>query len=167
MNQVRIIQDTDRAIEVMYNAGTWMENSGLNPSQWWKPENMNREFLLQHTEANEYYAALLDNQPAASVILQETERNQSWKSVDGDNPKHALYVHWLCVHRSFAGRGLSKKMIEFAEEVARKRRFKLLRLDTDADEIKLCKLYERLGFKLTGTKNEDGHNTAFFEKKIV
>ena len=121
MIEARIIQDTDRAIEVMHNVGTWMESSGLSPSQWWKPENMNRQFLLKHTESDEYYVAIIDNQPAASLVLQETERNQSWKSVDGDNPKQALYVHWLCVHRDFAGQGLSEKMIEFAEKEAKKR----------------------------------------------
>ena len=143
MIEARIIQDTDRAIEVMHNVGTWMESSGLSPSQWWKPENMNRQFLLKHTESDEYYVAIIDNQPAASLVLQETERNQSWKSVDGDNPKQALYVHWLCVHRDFAGQGLSEKMIEFAEKEAKKRGFTLLRVGAD-----------------------EQRDTAFFQKEI-
>ncbi|MFC1711621.1 hypothetical protein ACFLZ1_03490 [Patescibacteria group bacterium] len=63
-----------------------MKKSGLNPSRWWKPENMNSGFLLKHTEPNEYYVALVDKKPVASMILQETERTQSWKSVDGEKP---------------------------------------------------------------------------------
>ena len=98
--------------------------------------------------------------------MQETERNQSWKSIDGDHPKSALYIHWLCVHRNFASQGLSDKMIEFAEQEANKRGFKLLRLDTLADEPKLCQLYERLGFQLVGTEKEEEHHTAFFEKNL-
>ena len=166
MNNIRIVQDSTQGIQVMNSVGKWMENSGLNPSMWWKPENMNCEFLSKHTEPSEYYVALVNDTPAASVILQETERNQSWKSVDGDSPQKALYVHWLCVKREFAGEGLSKTMIEFAETMAIKKGFKLLRLDTDADEPKLCNLYKGLGFKEMGTEKESEHNTMFFEKII-
>ena len=167
MNQVRITQDMDKAIKIMHNAGTWMAASGLNPSKWWKPENMNREFMLQHTEPNEYYVAEVDGKLAASMVLQETERNQSWKSVDGDKPKKALYVHWLCVYRDFAGKGLPLKMIAYANGEAKKRGFHRLRLDTEANQPKLCQIYKNLGFKLMGVVADSGHNTAFFEKKTV
>jgi len=103
------------------------------------------------------------------MILQETERNQSWKPIDGNNPKKALYVHWLCVHRDFEGQGLSRKMFEQAEKEAVKRGFSILRLDTYADELKLCILYESLGFKLVGTDRDRDrdHLTAFFQKETI
>lgn len=164
MTDIQITQDLNKSIEVMHNVGVWMDKSGLNPSIWWKPENMNRDFLLKHTEPNEYWVALVSNKPAASMILQESERNQSWKSVDGDKPKKSLYLHWLCVHRDFAGQGFSQKMVDFAIDEAKRRGFKLLRLDTNANENKLCKLYESLGFILMGTQKEKNQTTAFYQK---
>lgn len=166
MNTVKIVQDVNKSIKVMYNAGCWMEQSGLSPSEWWKPENMNSSFLLKHIELNEFYVVMVNNKPAASMVLQETERNQSWKSVDKDKPKKALYLHWLCVHRDFAGQGFSKLMVDFAKKEAKKRGFSLLRLDTDAQEEKLCRLYESLGFQKMGKEKEDDCTTVFYQMII-
>ncbi|AKM78780.1 TPA: hypothetical protein DEQ95_04785 [Candidatus Beckwithbacteria bacterium] len=166
MSKVKIIQSFEKGIVVMHNAGLWMEKSGLKPNKWWKPENMNRNFILKHTEPDEFYVALVGDKPAASMVLQETERNQSWKSVDGDKPKRALYLHWLCVQRDFAGKGFPKVMVEFAKGEAKKRGFSLLRLDTNANEEKLCSLYEGLGFRLMGNEEGDGHKTAFYQIRL-
>lgn len=163
---MKIIQDTDKAIEVMHNVGCWMKESGLSISQWWMPENMNAKFLLKHTEPDEYYVGLVDDKAVASMILQESERNQSWKTVDGDNPQKALYLHWLCVHRDYAGKGYSIDLVEFAKKEAFRRGFKLLRLDTDANNPKLCSLYEGAGFVRMGTEAEGGHNTAFYQVEV-
>ena len=165
-NNVKIIQDINLAIVVMHSVGAWMLESGLQPNQWWQPQNMNRGFLLKHTEPDEYFVALIDNKPAASMVLQETERNQSWKPIDGDKPKQALYVHWLCVAREFAGQGLPKTLIDFALKEAKRRGFSRLRLDTSANEKKLCRLYENLGFKLMGIEEEGSHATAFYQKEL-
>lgn len=165
-SSIQIIQDVDRAISVMLDAAMWLHTSGKNPSKWWQPENMNRKFLLQHVEPDEFFVALMDGMPAASIILQDSERNQSWKSVDKDIPQPALYIHWLCVARKFAGIGLSKVMIDFAGEEARKRKFSLLRLDTIADGKKLRNLYESLGFQLMGVQQEEDQKTAFYQKLV-
>lgn len=161
---LQIIQDVDRAIIVMHDAATWLSDSRKNPSKWWQPENMNRTFLLQHAEPDEFFVALVDGVPAASVILQESERNQSWKSVDKDTPQTALYIHWLCVARKFSGLGLPKVMIDVADEEAGKRKLPYLRLDTNAKEINLRNIYERLGFQVMGVDEEEGGKTAFYQK---
>ena len=43
---------------------------------------------------------------------------------------------------------------------------KFLRLDTDANEEKLMKVYDDLGFHLRGIEQEGDRQTAFYEKKI-
>jgi hypothetical protein len=93
MKTILFVQDVDQSIQVMHNVGSWMEISGLQPSKWWNPANMNRKFLLQHADPNEFFVALVDGQPAASMVLQESERNQSWRTVDGEYSKTALYIH--------------------------------------------------------------------------
>lgn len=163
---IKIVQDIDRAISVMHNAATWLAESGKHPSKWWLPKNMNRDFLLQHAEPDEFYVALVGEKPAASVILQDNERNQSWNSVDKGKPPRALYVHWLCVGRNFAGTGLSKTVIDFAEKYAQRKNISVLRLDTNVDEVKLRALYEHLGFRLMGIEQEDCQKTAFYQKEL-
>ncbi|MEK7451230.1 MAG: GNAT family N-acetyltransferase, partial [Patescibacteria group bacterium] len=79
----------------------------------------------------------------------------------------ALYVHYLCVHRDFAGTGLPKLMIDFAAQKALENNIKLLRVDTNASMMKLRKIYEELGFTLVGIEQEDYRKTAFYQKKII
>ena len=100
---ISIVKDMDRAIEVMSGIGKWMEKSGQNPSKWWKPENLNRKFLLQYAKPEEFFVALADRKPAAAAILQFSQNAQDWKNIDKDNPQKSLYIHWFCVGREFGG----------------------------------------------------------------
>jgi len=162
----KIVQDTDQAISVMHDAAKWLEESGKNPSKWWQPQNMNREFLLQHAESSEFYAVLINGKPAAAAILQDNQHNQSWKSVDKNKTVLALYIHWLCVSRQYAGKGLPKTIIDFAARLAKAKGFDFLRADTNAQELKLRKIYENLGFKLISIEKEDYRQTAFYQKEV-
>ena len=163
---VKFVQDVELAISVMRNAGEWLLESGKNPSKWWQPQNMNREFLLQHANPEEFYAGLVDRKPAVAAIFQFDQRNQDWTSVDKNQPQKALYIHWLCVYRGFAGKGLPKIMIDFAVKKALENNIKLLRADTNANMMKLRKIYKELGFTLVGIEKEDYRQTAFYQKKI-
>lgn len=163
---MKIIQDMDQAIGVMRGAGQWMKESGKNPSKWWKLENLNRTFLLRHAKANEFYVGLVGGAPAVAAVLMMIENNSDWKSVDLDHSQSALYIHWLCVERQFAGQNLPKLMVDFAERLAKKKGVILLRLDADADKKKLQRIYEDLGFRLVGTKQEDFRTSAYYQKII-
>lgn len=163
---MKILQDKDKAISVLYEVGKWLEKSGKQPSKWWQPQNMNWRFLSKYTEPNEFYVAVMRGIPAASMVLQDNQRNQSWESIDKDKKQNAIYVHWLCVSRQFAGTNLSQKLIEVATEFAKEKGFSRLRLDTNAKEKKLMSVYKRLGFHLKGIEQEEDRQTAFYEKKV-
>ncbi len=150
----------------MKNVGQWLADSGKNPSKWWMPEHMNREFLSQYADPNEFYVGLVHGEPAVAAILQFDERNQSWQAIDGQNRQDALYMHWLCVNRKFAKKGFPKLITYFASALALSRGVGLLRADTNYGEMKLRKVYEDLGFNLIGSQEEDYRTTAFYQKKI-
>lgn len=136
----------DQAIEVMHKVGKWLNDSGKNPSKWWQPKNLNSEFLLQCAKFQEFFVLLIDEQPAAAMILQYSQSAQDWQTVDKGKLHQALYIHWLCVDHQFSGKGLPKLMIDFAKQFAKDKNIKLLRVDTNADGLKLRKIYEDLGF---------------------
>lgn len=167
MKPITIVQDVDMALSVLHEVGTWLETSGKNPNKWWQPQHMNRDFMLQQAEPNEFYVALVDNIPAAAVILQDNQRNQDWHYIDKEKEVKALYIHWLCVARKFAGQDLPKVLIAFATEFAKKNNLSVLRLDTNAEEKKLMEMYKKLGFHLMGIDKEDYRNAAFFQKEAV
>ena len=164
---VKFVQDVGLAISVMRNAGEWLLESGKNPSKWWQPQNMNREFLLQYANPDEFYVGLIDGKPAVAAIFQFDQRNQDWTSIDKSKHQKALYVHWLCIRRKFASKGLPKIMVDFAQKKALDKKIKFLRVDTNADQMKLRKIYENLGFTLVGIEQEDYRKTAFYQKKVA
>jgi ribosomal protein S18 acetylase RimI-like enzyme len=164
---MNIVQDMNKALEVMHNVGSWMFAEGISTSDWWNPNNMNEKFMLQHSEPEEYYVLLINDKPAASVILQDNERNLSWEVIDGQNTQKSLYVHWLAVHRDFAGQKLSHKLLDFAIKKAKEQGLDKVRLDTNADSEILMNLYKDYGFKIRGIEPYgDGHRLAYFELKL-
>lgn len=163
---IKIVQDIDQAISVMRKVGKWLLETDKNPSKWWRPENLNSKFLLQYAKPEEFYVALIADKPAAAAVLQFNQNAQDWQSIDKDEAQKVLYIHWLCVDRQFAGMKLPKIIIDFASNKAKEENVKLLRVDTNANEVKLRKLYEDLGFYLVAVEQEDYRKTAFYQKKI-
>ena len=163
---VKVIQGIDKAIFVMRDAGKWLEETGKKPSKWWRLENLNRKFLLQYAKPQEFYVAQVDGKPAAVAILQFSQNAQDWQSVDKGKPRKALYIHWLCVHRDFRGKNMPKVMVDFAEQLAKEKGVEFIRADTNAEETKLRKIYEDLGFRLVAVEQEDYRKTAFYQKRV-
>jgi ribosomal protein S18 acetylase RimI-like enzyme len=163
---MKVVNNVDQAITVIHSAGQWLQESGKNPSRWWQPQNLNRKFLLKYAEPEDFYVVLVNQKPAAAAILQLSQRNQDWGSVDKGLSPQAVYIHWLSVARQFAGRGLPKVIVDFAQVFAKSKNIEFLRLDTNADEVKLRKVYEDLGFKLMGIEQETNQKTAFYQMKV-
>lgn len=164
LDSVRVVQDMELALGVLKRVGQWMLDSGMNPSKWWHPDNMTQEFFSEYAEPEEFFVALVDNYPAAAQIIQWDQRNQDWSGIDKGEPPLAVYVHWLCVDHKFSGEGLPNIMIGFAEDLAKSRGINLVRIDTNATELKLRRVYESLGFELVGTQGEGYRTTAFYQK---
>lgn len=163
---IEIRADAPAAIEVIKHVGTWMLEAGLHPSEWWLPENMNSDFLGEYAQPDEFFVVTMDGEPAASAIIQTEQNAQDWSSVDGVDTPPALYVHWVAVARKFAGQGLPRILIDFAEEQARLKDRPVIRLDTNADEPKLRALYESLGFTSVGIIDEGDERTVLYEKPV-
>jgi ribosomal protein S18 acetylase RimI-like enzyme len=163
---IGVTQDTDASITVIRHVAEWLQKTGLETDGWWDPANMNLDFLGQYAKPDEFYVAIVDGEPAAAAIIQQEQTAQDWSSVDEGSTPPAMYLHWLAVEREHSGEGLPKVLIDHAEELARQKGLPVIRLDTNADEPKLCKIYEELGFKRVNVISEAGHNTALYEKTV-
>lgn len=160
----RLVNDVNSAINIMREAGQWLLDNGQTPSKWWDPKNLNKDFLLQYATPEEFYTLNIGDKPAAAVVLQVDQNAQDWAAIDGDNQIPAMYIHWLCVRREFAGQGLPGKVINLAGNLAASQQINVLRADTNAEEAKLRNVYESIGFKLAGVVEEDYRTTAFYQK---
>jgi len=70
-----------------------------------------------------------------------------WRPVDGTVGS----VHRVMVHPSFQGRGLAKQLMAHAESLAREKGWRAIHLDCFTANPAALALYERLGYRRTGT----------------
>ncbi len=165
---VEIIQDQDKAIEVLRHVSRWMRANGLDFSEWWDPDRFSRDFFKPYAAPEDFYVAEVNGKPAACIILQNTQQNmQDWTSIDGESTPPALYLHYLAVDREYANQGISQELLKFTDRLAKKLKLPRVRLDTNADEPKLRKLYEDFGYKELIILEEENHGRTVLYEKII
>jgi ribosomal protein S18 acetylase RimI-like enzyme len=109
------------------------------------------------------YAALID---AGAVDVLEFDGRVVGIIVLLDKPDHLLLDN-IAMRRAFQGRGLGRRLIEFAEAEARRRGYPDLRLYTHVTMTENIALYTRLGFVETGRGKEAGYDRVFMTKCLV
>lgn len=93
--------------------------------------------------------------PAATVCLQWADPT-FWPGADDD----AVYVHRLAVKRSYAGRGIGERLLDWAAERAVEAGRAFVRVDCMTENAALRRYYEVLGFQHRG--DVSGDNPAPF-----
>lgn len=160
-------QNIDDAIELFRNASQWLSDNNMNISKWWDMNNLTEGFLLQYANKEEFYVWYMNWKPVIAAVLQISQKEQNWKDyVDKTVEIPALYIHWLCIDHKFQWKWLASTMINFAWELAKKQNIRFLRVDTNLEEIRLCKIYEKNNFILIKKIEENYRSTALYQKKI-
>jgi len=85
----------------------------------------------------------------------EEYRNIPWTSV----AQRPLFLHRLAVHPNWQGQGIAGKLMEFAEEFARKNGFDALRIDVFSDSAHARNLCQKNNYQ------EAGNFLSFFQKQ--
>ena len=143
----------------MREAAKWLIDKGQT---LWEIDSLTKEDLLKNISAENIYTYWENEKPAAAMILQWYDPI-FWSEI---KPNESGFIHKLCVSREYAGKGVSGKMIKFAEKECKNKGIKKLRLDCAGDRIKLCDLYESSGFKQISRKMVGNYDVAFYEKDI-
>jgi len=140
--QVRRVYGDDAlaAIDILREASSWTSTFG-HPI--WPPESFSDEEQRAIALAGEQIGGFEESRMVACMRLHERD-GLYWPD---DPPGEALYLHKLAVRRASSGRGWSARMIAWAVAECRRRRARVLRLDTLAND-KLPRHYETLGFEL-------------------
>jgi GNAT superfamily N-acetyltransferase len=100
---------------------------------------------------------------AAGVMKFQLEDPLFWP----DEPRGvAAYIHRLAVRRRFAGGGLSRALMSWAVEEARRRGRRALRLDCEIDRARLRAVYERFGFRHHSDRAVGPYRVARYEYRI-
>jgi ribosomal protein S18 acetylase RimI-like enzyme len=160
---VRVIEakEIELFASILAEAAEWLREQG---QEMWTPKQISVENLLGNHTISEMHIGYLNGGAAAAMILQEDDP-LFWPEAAGLSD--SLYLHKLCVRRSFAKAGCSTEMIRWAMEQVGARGKTYLRLDCAADRPKLCAFYERHGFVKVRERLQQKYPTAFYEWKAV
>ncbi len=153
-------KELEVVVSIFEEAGQWLQARGIDqwPSQ--VPERM-RAHLAQQITRGEIYLAWLHRQPVGTLTLQWSDPH-----IWGEQLPDAGYVHGLAIRRAVAGRGIGRRMLDWAatQVIAANRPY--LRLDCLATNQELCQYYERAGFTRCGHVEHDRWPAQLFQKPL-
>lgn len=108
-------------------------------------------------EAGEICAGMILNQHQA-----EAYREIPWQYPAP--PEEVLVIHTLSMPPEMAGRGYGTRMVRFAMEEAVRRGCTVIRIDTYVGNLPAQRLYQKLGFRISGRKVVNHHD--LFESEL-
>lgn len=135
--------DAASAVEILREAATWTARLGR---VMWSAESFTVPAYQAFARARELVGGFeqsADGERLAACMLLQRRDPLFWPD---DEPGIALYLHKVATRRDAAGRGWSRRLVEWAATVAREEGIGMLRLDTIANG-RLPSHYEALGFR--------------------
>lgn len=129
-------------ISILEEAGQWLLERGIYQ---WLPGSFSRDRIANSIESGQIYLAKQGEEAIGTLTLQWSD-----KLMWGDVPADAGYVHRLAIRRAFAGMGLGRMLLQWAEDTVASAGKRYLRLDCWTDNPALRQYYERAGYICRG-----------------
>ena len=152
--QIRMANQGDLpGICQLYDAVHTLLENGSNYCGWYRGKYPTREVAENAIARQECYVLLNGEEVAGTVILNH-EQAPSYRTIDWKIPvqqkSEALVLHTLAVHPAYRRNGTAKKLIQFAENLAKQQKCKTIRFDTAVENAPAIRLYEQLGYAYRG-----------------
>jgi ribosomal protein S18 acetylase RimI-like enzyme len=136
------------AVKRLYTAVTGhLRRSGISQ---WDRFYPNRWVIGQDLKRGQLFAVLQGDTCVGAVVVNERQNTQyaglAWRDQTG---KPAV-IHRLAVHPEFQGQGIGKRLLHYAEELARAQGSTSIRLDAYTANPTAIRMYERAGYTTVG-----------------
>tara|TARA_B100001057_G_scaffold168011_1_gene168733 strand:- start:1267 stop:1770 length:504 start_codon:yes stop_codon:yes gene_type:complete len=116
----------------------------------WDESYPNREIIEQDLEIEDYYIGLIDNEIVAGIKI-DSVQDPTYLTIDwADKTNNFMVIHRLCSKTKVWSQGVGKKMMDFAECLAKKNNCVSIRLDTYINNPKAIAFYKSIGYKQLG-----------------
>ena len=140
----------------------WMLERGI---EQWRPGDLPLEWV-GHCVTEGWVYLVSDGEELVGSVTIVWQDPLVW----GERRESAGYVHMLMVNRGFAGRGIGRAVLEWAEGFILESGRDLARLDCARGNRALRGYYERAGYELVGSKCfpgiERAPETALYETAL-
>lgn len=142
---------------ILMDTVIWMNKNKLQNQ--WNEDSIKWNSLSKEYKINDFYIDYQNDVPSACIAITDLDQKY-WSEIPQGK---SLYIHKLAVKREFAGKGISKELINFAKKLSLKNGINSLRLDCNLQRNKLRALYENEGFIYAGRKNsENNYDMALY-----
>jgi len=126
---------------------TYLEKKGIFQ---WNAHYPSQTAFLNDFERQELYVLIADRRVIGAVTLSKIMDKEykpiTWLTKNTKN----LYIHRLCVHPDFQGKGHAQSLMDHAETFAKQQGFVSVRLDTFSQNKRNQKFYETRGYLRLG-----------------
>ena len=140
------------AIAQIYSDIHTMEEQGLNTTGWMRAVYPTAYTAEKAVADDEMYVMEREGQVVAAARINRKQEPE-YAHVDWLYPASAdevLVMHTLVVSPKAFGRGAGREFAAFYEETARNMGLKVLRIDTNARNLRARKMYAGLGYRESG-----------------
>jgi GNAT superfamily N-acetyltransferase len=138
------IEDLSRAVEITNSCGVDMQKNGIFQ---WDLNYPNIEILTRDVERKELFGCFLEDDLIGLMVLTDVMDDEylevEWLSQSGNN----LYVHRLAVDPLHQNKGIASRLMDFAEDFARRKGYESVRLDTFSQNLKNNYFYQKRLYK--------------------
>lgn len=116
----------------------------------WSDEYPNPQVFQEDIDKGQLWVGFIDSK-LVGVIAITSEQSPEYADVGWDITEASLVTHRLAVDPDLQGSGLAKKMMNYAEELAKERNIHVLRVDTNSENKATQALFPKLGYQYAGT----------------
>ena len=135
-----VSHDAPTVRAILLEANAWLEQRG---ARLWTDAEICAAAVARDIAEDATYLAECDGACAATLKLQSMDL-EVWPELPQEE---ALYIHRFAVRRKFSGGALSNELLAWALERTRALGRPFLRLECEAQRLRLRAFYERFGFR--------------------
>lgn len=115
----------------------------------WGDDYPNPEVFVADIAIGQLWVAVIDNQ-VVGVSAITTDQDLEYADAGWDITEQAIVTHRLAVDPDCQGKGIAKGLMQQAEVVAKNRNIKILRVDTNSENLATRALFPKLGYTFSG-----------------
>ncbi|RAP53051.1 MAG: hypothetical protein BZ138_01905 [Methanosphaera sp. rholeuAM270] len=131
------------------------------------------EHIKKAIESGELYIVRIDSEIAGSLIIDNNslEANDKIDWTYDLTDEETYFIHLVAVNQDYRNRGIAKRMLSYADELAKRNSIKSIRLCLNKTNSNIEGLYLKAGFEYMGTVDvyiqKRGNITFKLYEKIV
>jgi ribosomal protein S18 acetylase RimI-like enzyme len=166
MIQIAKLAEIEQIMKITRACANKMTSEGIFQ---WNNLYPNKEAFKKDVMRNELHVLLSENAIIGCIVI-STEKDPEYSQIDWLTKDSAhYYIHRLAIHPDFQKMGYAKKLMDFAEILAKKNKITSVRLDTFSQNHRNQKFYQARGYSRLGSiffPQQSEHPFYCYEKLI-